>query len=104
MAQAITDSSFAAFVQDNTVAMVDCWATWCGPCRKLSLIIDELAQEMTGKVAIGKLNVDENPQVCEQFGIMSIPTLLIFKNGELVDHMVGAYPKTAIQDKLNALI
>lgn len=70
----------------------------------LSPIIDELAQEMEGKVAIGKLNVDENPQVCEQFGIMSIPTLLIFKNGELVDRMVGAHPKTAIQEKLNALI
>ena len=104
MAQAITDGSFAAFVQDNTVAMIDCWATWCGPCRMLSPVVDELAQEMEGKVAIGKLNVDDNPQVCEQFGIMSIPTLLFFKNGELVDRMVGAHPKTEIQNKLNALL
>ena len=70
----------------------------------LSPIVDELAQEMEGKVAIGKLNVDDNPQVCEQFGIMSIPTLLFFKNGELVDRMVGAHPKTEIQNKLNALL
>jgi thioredoxin 1 len=70
----------------------------------LSPVVDELAQEMEGKVAIGKLNVDDNPQVCEQFGIMSIPTLLFFKNGELVDRMVGAHPKTEIQNKLNALL
>ena len=70
----------------------------------LSPVVDELAQEMEGKVAIGKLNVDDNPQVCEQFGIMSIPTLLYFKNGELVDRMVGAHPKTEIQNKLNALL
>ena len=70
----------------------------------LSPVVDELAREMEGKVAIGKLNVDDNPQVCEQFGIMSIPTLLFFKNGELVDRMVGAHPKTEIQNKLNALL
>ena len=70
----------------------------------LSPVVDELAQEMEGKVAIGKLNVDDNPQVCEQFGIMSIPTLLFFKNGELVDRMVGAHPKTEIQNRLNALL
>ena len=70
----------------------------------LSPVVDELAQEMEGNVAIGKLNVDDNPQVCEQFGIMSIPTLLFFKNGELVDRMVGAHPKTEIQNKLNALL
>ena len=104
MAQAITDGTFAAFVQENKVAMIDFWATWCGPCRMLSPVVDELATEMAGQVAIGKLNVDENPQVCEQYGIMSIPTLLLFKNGELVDRMVGAHPKAAIQSKLNALV
>lgn len=104
MAQAITDGNFAEFVQNNTVAMIDCWAPWCGPCRMLSPVVDELAQEFEGKAAIGKLNVDENQQVCEQFGIMSIPTLLLFKNGELVDRLTGAHPKTTIQSKLNSLI
>ena len=101
MTHEITDGNYAAFIQENTVAMIDCWAPWCGPCRMLSPVVDEIANELEGKVAVGKLNVDDNSQICEQYGIMSIPTLLIFKNGELADRLVGAQPKASILAKLS---
>ena len=104
MVQEITDGNFAEFVQNNTVAMVDFWAPWCGPCRTLSERVDALAKEMEGKVAIGKLNIDQNRDVCDQYGIMSIPTLLFFKNGELMGSMSGAHQKADIQNQLNSLI
>ncbi|MDG6220794.1 MAG: thioredoxin [Candidatus Thermoplasmatota archaeon] len=79
---------------------MDCWASWCGPCMKLAPTIDELAQEYSGRVLFGKLNVDENRAVPSSFGVMSIPTLLVFKDGKLVDRLVGALPKQMIEEKL----
>ncbi len=104
MTNEINEGMFADFLTKNTVAMIDCWAPWCGPCRMLSPVVDEIANEYAGKVAVGKLNVDDNGSVAEQYGIMSIPTLLFFKNGELVDRLVGAHPKANIVAKLNALL
>ena len=80
--------------------LVDCWAPWCGPCRMIAPVLDELAAEAKGRYLIAKLNVDENPQVSGRFGIRSIPTMLIFKNGELIDTLVGALPKQAIAARL----
>jgi thioredoxin 1 len=90
---------------DETVKMyptvvVDCWAAWCGPCRMIGPIIEELAREMKGKIVFGKLNVDENPQTSLKYNIMSIPTLLVFKNGALVDRIIGAMPKEMLLQKL----
>lgn len=104
MTHEITDGMFAEFLTKNTVVMLDCWAPWCGPCRMLSPVVDELANEYEGRLAVAKLNVDDNGAVAEQYGIMSIPTLLFFKNGELVDRMVGAQPKANIVAKINQLL
>ncbi|OGS41126.1 MAG: thioredoxin [Euryarchaeota archaeon RBG_13_31_8] len=96
----ITDADFDDSVKKFKIIVIDCWAPWCGPCRMVSPIIDELAKEMQGKIIFGKLNVDENPKVSMKHQIMSIPTLLVFKNGNLVDRMVGAYPKQELKKKL----
>jgi thioredoxin 1 len=90
------------FVEEHPLAVVDCWAPWCGPCRMVSPVIDELAQEMD--VTFGKLNVDDNQEVAMQYKIMSIPTLLIFKNGELMDRVIGALPKKEIKRKIEEYI
>ena len=84
--------------------MVDFWATWCGPCRAIAPVVEELAQEYEGKAVIGKCNVDECDDVPMKYGIRSIPTLLFFKNGELVDRLVGASSKSAIAQKIDALL
>ena len=96
----VTDSNFAEFVKSYPLVVVDCWAPWCGPCLFLSPIIEELAKSYAGKIVFGKLNVDENQQVALQYGIMSIPTLLVFKNGRLVDRIVGAMPRKMLESKL----
>ncbi len=96
----VTDSDFDSFVSHHSLILVDCWAPWCGPCRLVSPVIDGLAKEYTGKVAFGKLNTDENPQTSGRYGIMAIPTLLIFKNGKQVDQIVGAVPKARIEETL----
>ncbi|MCD6538474.1 thioredoxin [Candidatus Bathyarchaeota archaeon] len=96
----LSDMTFKEFIQKYPLVVVDCWAPWCGPCRILSPIIDEIARDYVGKIAFGKLNVDENPRVAMEYGIMSIPTLLIFKNGRLVDRIVGAMPRSMLEPRI----
>ena len=100
----ITDSTLPQLLADGQPLVVDFWAPWCGPCKMMLPIVDQLATEYEGRIRIGKLNVDENPDSCEQFGIMSIPTMLIFKNGEVVNRHVGAAPKAEIQKLLDAIL
>lgn len=89
----LTDYNFDQTIRKYSLLVVDFWAPWCGPCKLVSPIIDQLAIELSGKAAFGKLNVDENPTVANIFGIQSIPTLIIFKDGEAVDGLMGALPK-----------
>ena len=89
----INDAEFDAFVRANENVVVDCWAPWCGPCRVVGPIVEELSREMAGRVRFAKLNTDLNPAVSRAFGIMSIPTLLVFRQARLLDRIVGAYPK-----------
>ena len=96
----LTDADIDSNLKKYPTIVVDCWAPWCGPCRMVGPIIDELANELQGKIVFGKLNVDENPQTSQKHQIMSIPTLLIFKNGSLVDKFIGAMPKDALKQKL----
>ncbi|MBP1909787.1 thioredoxin [Methanolobus bombayensis] len=96
----INDASFNEFVSKYPLVLVDCWAPWCGPCRMLSPVLDELAVEMQGKVVFGKLNVDDEKMTAIKFGITSIPAMLIFKNGDFVDKVIGAVPKQNIIQKL----
>ncbi len=96
----VTDATFKEIVQNRPLVVVDCWAAWCGPCRMVAPIIEELARDYAGRILFGKLNVDENQQVATQYQIMSIPTLLVFKNGKLVDRIVGAMPRQALEPKV----
>jgi len=93
----VTDSNFNEITNENSLALIDCWASWCGPCLALAPTIEELAKEYAGKVLIGKLDVDENPTTAERFQIFSIPTMLIMKNGREVDRIVGLVPKKHIE-------
>jgi thioredoxin len=103
MALEITDSSFQEVVlQSDKPVLVDFWAPWCGPCRMLSPVIEQLHNEFEGKAVIGKVNVDDNQQTAVEYGIRSIPTLLFFKNGEVVDKLTGVSPKEVIAEKLSA--
>ncbi len=103
MAITITDSNFEEVVlKSDKPVLVDFWAEWCGPCRMVGPIVEELAKEYDGKAVIGKVDVDSNPNVSMQFGIRNIPTLLIFKNGQVVDKQVGVAPKTVLAQKINA--
>jgi thioredoxin 1 len=93
----LTDDNFAKEVSANKLLIVDFWAPWCGPCRMVGPIIEALSAEYTGKAAFGKMNVDENQVVPSSFGIMSIPTIIIFNHGKEVERLVGAYPKAHIE-------
>ncbi|AFZ37612.1 MAG: thioredoxin [Stanieria sp.] len=100
-ATAVTDSSFTQEVLESDVpVLVDFWAPWCGPCRMVAPVVDEIAEQYEGQVKVVKLNTDENPQVASQYGIRSIPTLMIFKGGQRVDMVVGAVPKTTLANTL----
>jgi thioredoxin 1 len=96
----LTDATFKEAIQNHTLVVVDCWAPWCGPCLYVSPVIEEIAQDYAGKIFFGKLNVDENRRVAMQYSIMSIPTLLIFKNGRLVDQIIGAMPRGMLEPKI----
>ncbi|MEO0407979.1 MAG: thioredoxin [Cyanobacteria bacterium P01_A01_bin.135] len=97
----VTDSSFEKEVLENDVpVLVDFWAPWCGPCRMVAPVVDEIAEQYDGKVKVVKVNTDENPSVASTYGIRSIPTLMIFKGGQRVDMVVGAVPKTTLANTL----
>jgi len=104
MAKIVTDANFAEILNTDKPVMVDFWASWCGPCKAISPIVDELAADYEGKVVVAKCNVDECEDVPGNYGIRSIPTLLFFKNGELVDRHVGMTTKAAIAEKLDSLL
>ena len=103
MALEITDQNFQEVVLDSDKpVLVDFWATWCGPCRTIGPIVDELYNELEGQAVIGKVDVDSNSDTPTKYGVRNIPTLLVFKNGEVVDKLVGAVPKSQILEKLQA--
>ena len=104
MAKKFTESNFEELLQNNVVVVADFWAEWRGPCRMITPIVEELASAYEGKVLIGKVNVDEEGDLATKYGIRNIPTVLFFKNGQIVDKQVGAAGKNVFEDKINALL
>jgi thioredoxin 1 len=108
MAEGIVELTIANWDNEvlhaNGLVMVDFWAVWCGPCRMVAPTVEEIAKEYAGKIKVGKLNTDENPDIASKYKIMGIPTIMFFKNGQKIDHVVGAVPKSQLKDKINALI
>ncbi|NPE30220.1 thioredoxin [Methanococcoides sp. SA1] len=100
----VTDADFNEFISKYPITVIDCWAEWCGPCRKLIPIIDALAKEYQGKIVFGKLNTDENRMIASNFNITAIPTLLVFKDGKAATQIVGALQKEQLVERLNKFI
>jgi thioredoxin 1 len=96
----VDEMHFQQFVSTNNFAVIDFWAEWCGPCRRIAPIMDELSKEFGGKVSFGKCNTDDNRRIAMQFNISAIPAIMLFSNGQLVDRIIGAYPKDAIREKI----
>jgi thioredoxin 1 len=100
----LNDSNFDQMINSDKPVLVDFWAEWCGPCKMIGPVVEELAGDYEGRALIAKLNVDENPQTTAKFGVRSIPTLLVFKNGQIVDKQIGAVPKSVLAQKLEAQV
>ena len=100
----LNDSNFDEAIKGDKPVLVDFWAEWCGPCKMIGPVVEELAGDYEGKAVVAKVNVDENPQVAGKYGIRSIPTLLVFKGGQIVDKQVGAVPKSVLAQKLAAQV
>jgi thioredoxin 1 len=100
----VCDANFKEIVCSSQAVVVDCWAPWCGPCRMVGPVVEELARDYAGKILFGKLNVDENVEVATEYQIMSIPTLLVFKDGKLVDRIVGAMPRPMLEQRITHCI
>ncbi len=98
----VSDRNFDQTVKSYPLVVVDCWAPWCAPCRAIAPVVEQLAKDYSGRVVFGKLNVDENPETQNRFGIMAIPTLLVMKKGEEVDRIVGALPKSQLESKISS--
>lgn len=97
-----TDANFNELINSDKPVLVDFWAEWCGPCKMIGPVVEQLAGEYEGRAIIAKMDVDQNSQVPGQFGIRSIPTLMVFKNGQLIDKVIGAVPKNVLEQKLQA--
>lgn len=104
MAKIATNTTFDELLQDEKLVIVDFWAVWCGPCRMIGPILDEISEEMAEQVTVVKCNVDDCEDIAMRYRIMNIPTLLFFRNGEIVDRHVGAAPKAALVEKINSLL
>jgi len=100
----LTDATFNDAIKGDKPVLVDFWAEWCGPCKMIGPLVEELAGDYDGKAVVAKLNVDENPETTARFGVRSIPTLLVFKNGQIVDKQIGAVPKSVLASKLQAQV
>lgn len=96
----LTQEAFKNAVERNSLVVVDFWAAWCGPCRMVAPVIESMAKDYAGRILFGKVNVDENPEIARQYGIMSIPTLLVFKKGNVVDKIIGAMPRNRLEPKI----
>ena len=102
--QTVTDTNFKDILASKSVVLVDFWASWCGPCRMLSPIVDDVAEAFAGRIEVAKCNVDDQEEIAEEYGIRSIPTLLFFKDGELADKTIGLVGKAEIESKINNLL